>query len=83
MRERIAHYRKSSASKSDDFEIGCRILTQPFFFGEDEWIPVPADWSPNIVSLKTYATDTDLGLKLWTDVVVRLQRESRLPDADP
>lgn len=32
MRARIARYRKTDPRSRDDFEIGCRILTQPFFF---------------------------------------------------
>ena len=35
MRARIARYRHADASDRSDFEIGCRILTQPFFFGDD------------------------------------------------
>src|SRR3954468_21483014 len=31
MRARIAHYRRTNANDRSDFEIGCRILTQPFF----------------------------------------------------
>jgi len=31
MRRRIAKYRKTDLSARDDFVIGCRILTQPFF----------------------------------------------------
>ena len=29
--------------------IGCTILTEPFFFERDDWIPIPANWSKNIV----------------------------------
>ena len=48
MRIRIARYRKIDSSDRSDFEIGCRILTQPFFFPERDWIPAPSSWSPNI-----------------------------------
>lgn len=68
MRTRIAKYRRASVTERSDFEIGCRILTQPFFLEEEDWIPVPADWSPNIVSFKTYSTDDFEGLKLWEAV---------------
>jgi putative restriction endonuclease len=53
MRARIARYRRAEPDDRSDFEIGCRILTQPFFFEERDWIPVPVTWSPNIVSFKT------------------------------
>jgi putative restriction endonuclease len=72
MRARIAHYRRTDLNDRSDFEIGCRILTQPFFFQERDWIPVPSSWSPNIVAFKTYNTgDTD-GLALWDAVNDRL-----------
>lgn len=65
MRSRIAHYRNIDPGDRSDFEIGCRILTQPFFFEEADWIPVPNSWSPNIVSFKTYNTGDAVGLALW------------------
>src|SRR5262249_41958357 len=34
MRTRIARYRRTNPIDRSDFEIGCRILTQPFFFEE-------------------------------------------------
>jgi len=78
MRARIAHYRQSEPDDRSDFQIGCRILTQPFFFDERDWIPVPSSWSRNIVSFKTYSTDDSDGLKLWEEVTDRMSR-SLLP----
>lgn len=37
-------------------EIGCNILSAPFFFSKDVWIETPGDWSGNIVRGKAYAT---------------------------
>ena len=74
MRARIAKLRRLSPGDPSDFSIGCRILTQPFFFEERDWIPVPASWSPNIVSSKIYSTSQDEGLRLWQDVSDRLKR---------
>ena len=68
MRTRIARYRRADPNDRNDFEIGCRILTQPFFFEERDWIPVPPSWSPNIVSFKTYNTLEAEGLALWEAV---------------
>lgn len=68
MRTRIAKYRHVSSTERHDFEIGCRILTQPFFLPEEEWIPVPASWSSNIVSFKTYSANEGDGLDLWQQV---------------
>jgi len=73
MRRKIEFYRKQSSSQSNDYSIGCILLEQPFFFAENEWIPVPVDWKPNIVQGKTYSMDTEIGKKLWDDVRIRLQ----------
>ena len=74
MRARIARYRRADPGDRSDFEIGCRILTQPLFFAEADWIPVPASWAPNIVSFKTYNTGDAEGLALWDAVNERMNR---------
>lgn len=80
MRVRIAKYRRSEvASDRTDFPLGCRILTQPFFFAEQDWIALPASWSPNIVSFKTFNTDDGEGRALWDTVNERLRRAPPLP----
>ncbi len=75
MRARIARYRRADPNDRSDFAIGCRILTQPFFFEEPDWIPLPPSWSPNIVSFKTYNTADAEGLSLWESVHERLNRQ--------
>lgn len=74
MRARIARYRGADPNDRSDFPIGCRILTQPFFLQEQDWIPAPASWSRNIVSFKTYNTGDAEGLALWEAVNDRLAR---------
>ena len=74
MRTRIAKYRRADPDDRSDFSIGCRILTQPFFFDEPDWIPMPESWSPNIVSFKTYSTGDAEGLALWEAVNDRISR---------
>lgn len=76
MRLRIAKYRRAEPGDRSDFAIGCRILTQPFFFEEADWLPVPASWAPNIVSFKTYNTDEADGRALWDAVSDRMARLS-------
>lgn len=77
MRGRIAKYRRSDgASDRSDFSIGCRILTQPFFLAEQDWISLPSSWSPNIVSFKTFNTADEEGRALWEAVNERLRRSS-------
>jgi|ERR1043166_414343 putative restriction endonuclease len=74
MRQRIIKYRRMDAQVREDFSIGCRILTQPFFFAESNWIAVPASWSPNIVTFKTYDTSDGDGAVLWAAVQDRLAK---------
>jgi len=83
MRARIARYRKAPPGDRSDFEIGCRVLTQPFFFEEADWLPVPASWARNIVSFKTYTTAEAEGLALWEAVAERLERRPTPGAAEP
>jgi putative restriction endonuclease len=83
MRARIARYRRTDPGDRSDFEIGCRILTQPFFFEERDWFPVPLSWSPNIVSFKTYNTGDAEGLALWEAVSDRLSQPQVPGIAEP
>ena len=76
MRAHIAKYRRADPDDRSDFAIGCRILTQPFFLDEPDWIAVPKSWSPNIVSFKTYNTGDAEGLALWEAVNDRLSRRA-------
>jgi putative restriction endonuclease len=72
MRERIEQYRAESPNPLEDYTIGCILLTQPFFWPESQWIPVPSDWKINIVQGKTYDLSSGLGLNLFKDVHNRL-----------
>lgn len=73
MRRRIARYRNVEDDPGADFRIGCVMLTETFFFPEDEWIPVPSDWSLHIQQGKTYDTADVHGRRLWNEVLTRLQ----------
>lgn len=83
MRTRIAKYRRLKDEDKSDFVIGCRILTQPFFLKERDWIPVPEDWSRNIVTFKTYSTVDNTGLRLWEAVQDALRASSPLGFSEP
>lgn len=75
MRQQIAAYRKDSAGGAEDFQIGCRILTQPFFFDEAHWIEPPPSWRNNIVRYKGFSTDDLEGMQLWDAVMERLRHQ--------
>ncbi len=70
----IHKYRKTDQITEPDPVIGCIILASPFFFGQNEWIPPPEDWKPNIVQGKTYDTDTFIGSRLYQQVQEKLSR---------
>lgn len=78
MRSMIAKYRREPLDKQNDFQIGCRVLTQPFFLPENQWVQVPQSWSPNIVKFKRYSTEDSEGLELWE----KLSRELAIVHPD-
>ena len=76
MRAHIAKYRRVGPDDRSDFAIGCRILTQPFFFDEPDWIPVPGSWSPNVVSFKP-------GFPRWLLPIAEKSNTIGIPKAIP
>lgn len=64
--------------RRQDYSIGCRILTQPFFLPEDQWVPVPPSWSPRIQQGRTYDAEEGDGRLLWEAVIDRsmMQQEA-------
>jgi len=73
MRQRIARYRRDDAllDPRSDPPVGCRILTQPFFWPREQWLPVPRSFARNIVTGKRYGTDDVEGRYLWNAVAER------------
>ncbi len=47
----------------------------PFYFEEDDWIPVPANWSKNIVQGKTYDTTEYYGQILYQQLQRALNKQ--------
>lgn len=70
LKERIFTYRRKLET---DPTIGCIILTNPFFLEEQQWIPIPEDWKPNIVQGKKYDDHDSIGARLWAQVQERLK----------
>jgi putative restriction endonuclease len=75
LQQQIQRYRGARGRTEPDPSIGCTILTAPFFFDRDHWIPIPSDWSPNIVQGKTYDTQEPIGAALWEHVQQRLAQQ--------
>lgn len=67
MRSRLLHYRRIPDLPHEDFQVGCIILTQPFFFDESQWFPAP-EWSPSIVRGKGYELDAEAGQFIWNNL---------------
>jgi HNH endonuclease len=76
MRRRVAKFRSVAAKPNEDFTIGNVILEQAFFFTRDAWIPIPSDFSLNIVQGKTYGLDVGTGRELWDALQLRLEANS-------
>ncbi len=62
-----------------DYQIGCILLEQPFFFRREDWIPAPDDFHPNIVQGKIYDLTSGIGKRLWEQVEIRLRTVPPLP----
>ncbi len=76
-------YQTISAIRNDNSKnpnIGCSILSQPFFFPRDQWIPAPEDWKRNIVIGKGYSTNDLIGKHLINSVFQRIQQSGYSTD---
>lgn len=75
MRLRIARYRRDDALLDPriDPPVGCRILTRPFFWPREQWLPVPPSFARNIVTGKRYSSGDSEGLNLWNAITDRAE----------
>jgi len=82
MRQRLLRYRKITESPHEDFQVGCIILTQPFFFDESQWFPAP-EWRAPIVRGKAtgYELDKEAGQFIWKNLQRGWQHQ-RIHDLD-
>jgi putative restriction endonuclease len=80
MRRRIGRYRGDLDPRLDP-TIGCRILTNPFFWPEHRWLPVPESFARNIVVGRGYDTEDADGARLWSAVMERIGLSSTVPSA--
>jgi putative restriction endonuclease len=74
LRRLIARNRHEPIGPNENPIIGCILLEEPFFFDENDWIPLPDDFKPGIQMGKVYEMQTGTGLHLWNQVVERLPR---------
>jgi putative restriction endonuclease len=65
MRDRVDKYRRRAGDRTEDYSVGCILLEEPFFLPRERWVPVPEDFSRNIVQGKTYDLEREPGATLW------------------
>ena len=73
MRQRIAKYRSEPMGPTENPNVGCIMLAEPFFWQREQWIPSPADFKLNTVQGKGYDAETGSGRELWAEVEKRLR----------
>lgn len=78
--DRMTSYRHEAQTAAS--RIGCNLLVQPFFFEENDWIPIPSNWSPNIQRGLTYDTAGEHGESLWAAISERLARINSVDASD-
>jgi putative restriction endonuclease len=79
MRDLVWKHRSAPRNARTEEVIGCVLLQQPFFFAEEDWIPV-SDWAQSIVRGKGYDTADGRGNEIWTAVQYRLANPVPEPD---
>lgn len=68
---RIQRYSPKARLSADEHQIGCVILSSPFFFAEEDWIPIPSSWSQSIQRGKSYDLLDGEGQRLWELIQLR------------
>ena len=69
----IEKYRAKNNISVQNPQIGCIILTDVFYFDEQDWIPAPENFSRSIVQGKRYYTENPDGMRLFQEVQERLR----------
>lgn len=77
---RMWKYRNDEKEKTIDPVVSSLIISTPFFLEEEEWIPIPPSWSLNIVSGKTYDTETEEGRILFEQLSTRIANNRQIGD---
>ena len=72
LKDRVYKYKKTNRMSDPDPQIGCIILSMPFYWNERDWIPAPKDWDRNIVQGKTYDASESHGLALFEQIQDKL-----------
>lgn len=79
LKDRVYKYKKTNRLSDPDPQVGCIILSMPFYLEERDWISAPKDWNRNIVQGKIYDTSEAYGLKLFAQVQEKLRHREFVP----
>jgi putative restriction endonuclease len=60
----------------EDFNIGCRILTQPFFWPREQWLDLRGKWQRLSGPGRVLSLESGLGAELWRAVQERFRSSS-------
>jgi len=71
---RVSRYRAAPVGRHEDPTIGCRMISEPTFFEETDWVRDPRDWSPTIVTGKGYGLSTGEGARVWQECLLAARR---------
>jgi len=78
MTARIESIRRRTGSailaRPSDYEVGCIMISQPVFFGPDDWIADHADWHPRIQGGKTVDILHSDGQRILAECLERTTR---------
>jgi putative restriction endonuclease len=74
LQRKIAKYKgyASPAALTPADQIGCIILSKPFFLKENEWLEVPADYARSLVQGKRYSALAGEGKLLYDAVLAKI-----------
>lgn len=78
--QRIKKYRLKNGIDVNYPFVGCIVLTEPFFFNENEWIVPPSDMAANVVTGKVYGIDSGEGHRVFVDIMSRISNSALIPD---
>ena len=78
LNDAIGKYRARNNMPNTNPQIGCIILTDLFYYDEEDWIPVPSNFSKSIVQGKRYYTEEIEGKRLFEQVQERLQSKASI-----
>ena len=76
---RIAEFKgiRPAEAMPADSQIGCIVLTQPFFLPRNEWIDVPVDYPLNAMIGKSYDSQVGVGRDVFQQVLAAMSRQPK------